>query len=97
MIGFQFSSVVYCVSHNQWIIMTSLTYEDRGEENGHRDAEDRTGDVKEPVWSHREETKKKEEKEKTATIRLHLTEQGRERGKDEKENGTNSERRGGGH
>lgn len=57
--------------------MCSLTYEHREEENGHRDVEDGAGDVKEPVRSHREETKEKEEEEQTATIFLHLTEGGR--------------------
>lgn len=52
--------------------MCGLTYEDREEENGNRDVEDRTGDVKEPVGSHREETKKKEKEEQTATIFFHL-------------------------
>lgn len=55
----------------------SLTYEHREEENGHGDVEDRTGDVKEPVRSHREETEEKEEEEQTATVFLHLTGEGR--------------------
>lgn len=55
--------------------MCRLTYEHREEENGNRDVEDGTGDVKEPVRSHREETKEKEEEEQTATILLHLTEE----------------------
>lgn len=42
----------------------------------HRDVENRTGDVKEPVRSHGEETKEKEEKEQTAAVFLHLTEGG---------------------
>lgn len=54
------------------LCVCSLTYEHREEENGHRDVEDRTGDVKEPVRSHRKEAKEKEEKEQTATIFLHL-------------------------
>lgn len=49
-----------------------LTYEHRKEEYRHGDVEDRTGDVKEPVWSHGEETEEKEEKEQTAAIFLHL-------------------------
>ena len=52
--------------------MCSLTYEHREDENGHWNVEDRAGDVKEPVRSHRKETKEKEEKEQTATIFLHL-------------------------
>lgn len=52
--------------------MCCLTYEHREEENGHGDVEDRAGDVKEPVWSHRKEAKEKEEKEQTAAIFLHL-------------------------
>lgn len=68
--------------------MNRLTYEHRGEENGHRDVEDRTGDVKEPVRSHREETKEKEEEEQTATIFLHLTVGGgSEREKEDKRKG----------
>lgn len=39
--------------------MLGLTYEHREEENRHRDVEDGTGDVQEPVWSHREETEEK--------------------------------------
>lgn len=51
----------------------TLTYEDREEENRHGDVEDRTGDVKEPIRSHREETEEKEEEKQTAAIFLHLT------------------------
>lgn len=53
-----------------------LTYEHGEKENMHRDVENRTGDVKEPVRSHREETKEKEEKEQTAAVFFHLTEGG---------------------
>lgn len=56
-----------------------LTYEDREEEDRHGDVEDRAGDVKEPVWSHGEETKEKEEKEQTAAIFLHLSRDGGKR------------------
>lgn len=52
--------------------MCGLTYEHREEEDGHGDVEDRTGDVKEPVWSHGEEAEEKEEKEQTAAVFLHL-------------------------
>ena len=69
--------VVLCVCS---VCVCNLTYEHREEKNGHGDVEDGTGDVKEPVRSHREETKEKEEEEQTATIFLHLTEGGR-RGK----------------
>ncbi len=55
-----------------------LTYEHREEENGNRDVEDGTSDVKEPVRSHREETKEKEEEEQTATIFFSLTEEEKE-------------------
>lgn len=39
-----------------YFVFVGLTYKDREEENRHRDVEDRAGDVKEPVRSHREET-----------------------------------------
>lgn len=58
-----------------------LTYQHGEEENGYRDVEDRTGDVEEPVRSHGEETKEKEEKEQAATIVLHLTEDRKKKGK----------------
>lgn len=61
-----------------------LTYEHREEENGNRDVEDGTSDVKEPVRSHREETKEKEEEEQTATIFFSLTEEEKEEGIREK-------------
>lgn len=66
-----------CVRCVFYLVWCSLTYEHREEENGHRDVEDRTGDVKEPVRSHREETEEKEEEEQTATVFLHLTGEGR--------------------
>lgn len=73
--------LVVCVGRVFFLCVFSLTYEYREEENGHRDVEDRTGDVKEPVRSHREETKEKEEEEQTATIFLHLTDGGKRDGK----------------
>lgn len=54
------------------VCVCGLTYEHREEEDSHGDVEDRTGDVKEPVWSDGEEAKEKEEKEQTAAIFLHL-------------------------
>lgn len=55
------STIIHLVSVS--CMLCDLTYEHRKEENGHRDIEDRTGDVKEPVRSHREEAEKKEEEE----------------------------------